>query len=81
LGNVVIELLRTNDLVLISSVTALLEAASIESFTLDRYVSGIEGSIGAFPQRVLVHAEDAPAARRLLIEAGLGHELRAMDGR
>ena len=28
------------------------------------------------PRRILVHDDDAKAARRLLTEAGLGHELR-----
>jgi hypothetical protein len=42
-------------------------------------MSVLEGSIGIFPRRILVAEEDAPAARRLLQEAGLGHELRG-DG-
>jgi hypothetical protein len=43
---------------------------------LDQNMSVLEGSIGILPRRVLVSEEDAPAARRLLEAAGLGHELR-----
>ena len=39
-------------------------------------MSVLEGSIGILPRRVLVAEEDLAAARRLLREAGLGHELR-----
>jgi hypothetical protein len=34
-------------------------------------MSVMEGSIGAFPRRLLVDASDAAAARRALREAGL----------
>jgi hypothetical protein len=71
-----IELVRTNDLVAISAIEALLKAADIPVFIADSHMSALEGSIGAFQRRMLVIDEDAPAARRLLIEAGLGHELR-----
>ena len=43
-------------------------------------MSVLEGSIGILPCRVLVAEEDAAAARRLLQEAGLGHELRPDAG-
>ena len=39
-------------------------------------MSVVEGSLGVLPRRILVHDDDAKAARRLLTEAGLGHELR-----
>ncbi len=68
-------LLRTNDIVLISVVESLLEEAGIGCFVADQYVSAIEGSIGAFPRRVMVSADREAQARRLLTEAGLGHEL------
>jgi hypothetical protein len=70
------ELVRTNDVVLISAIEALLRAASIDYVVLDQNMSVLEGSLGMLPRRVLV-AEDQPdRARRLLQEAGLGHELR-----
>ncbi len=68
-------LLRSNDLILISRVEAMMASVGIACFVADRYISALEGSIGAFPQRVLVPAEDQMAARRHLIDAGLGAEL------
>lgn len=65
------ELLRTNDIVLIGAVEALLKAAKIEIMLTDSYMSAIEGSIGVFPRRILVSDRDFDAARALIIEAGL----------
>ncbi|MDR3465338.1 MAG: DUF2007 domain-containing protein [Xanthobacteraceae bacterium] len=71
------ELLRTNDIVLVSAVEALLDAAAIGHLILDQNMSVIEGSLGVLPRRLLVADDDLVAARRLLTEAGLAHELRA----
>jgi hypothetical protein len=65
------ELLRSNDAVLISFAEALLQEAGIASLVADQHMSVIEGSIGAFPRRLLVRSGDAAAARRVLTEAGL----------
>ncbi|MEW6438704.1 MAG: DUF2007 domain-containing protein [Pseudomonadota bacterium] len=70
-----IELIRTNDLVLISAVEALLAGQGIDVFVADQFASAIEGSLGFLPRRVLVQADDAASARRLLREAGLSQEL------
>ncbi len=70
------ELMRTNDMVLVSAVGALLDGADIHHLVLDSNMSVVEGSLGVLPRRILVHDDDAKAARRLLTEAGLGHELR-----
>jgi hypothetical protein len=70
------ELLRTNDMVLVSAVTALLDGANIHHLLLDNNMSIVEGSLGVIPRRILVHEDDDRAARRLLTDAGLGHELR-----
>jgi hypothetical protein len=70
------ELVRTNDAVLVSAIQALLEAAQIPHIVLDQNMSVLEGSIGILPRRVLVAEDYAGAARRLLEQAGLGHELR-----
>jgi hypothetical protein len=43
---------------------------------LDQNMSIIEGSLGILPRRILVHEDDNRAARRLLADAGLSHELR-----
>lgn len=71
-----IELLRTNDLVLISRVEAVLAEARIGVFVADRHMSAAEGSLGFLPRRVLVASEDAARARSVLADAGLGGELR-----
>ena len=74
------ELVRTNDPVLISAVAALLESAWIPHLVLDGNMSVLEGSIGILPRRILVEECCAVDARRLLVEAGLGHELRPDAG-
>jgi hypothetical protein len=71
-----VELLRTNDLVLISCVQALLEEQGVGFFLADQYMSALEGSIGFLPRRLLVPQDEANRARRLLSEAGFGAELR-----
>jgi len=73
------ELVRTNDIVLVSAIGALLDGAKIHHLVLDQNMSIIEGSLGVLPRRILVHDEDDQAARRLLRDAGLAHELRADD--
>ena len=64
------ELLRTNDPVLLSWLTALLADAGIEAIVLDTHASIMEGSIGAIPRRLMVIEEDYRQARRVLTEAG-----------
>ena len=66
------ELLRTNDPVRLSWLTALLADQQIEAFVLDTHTSILEGSAGAIPRRLLVSDEDFDAANRLL---GLRHRL------
>lgn len=69
------ELLRGNDIVLISAIEALLMAADISYFVADQHISGVEGSIGAFPRRILVDTDELDRARQLMIDAGWGAEL------
>ena len=59
------ELLRTNDAVLISAIEALLSGAGIAHVVVDQNISVLEGSIGIFPRRILVGADELDAARRL----------------
>ncbi len=76
-----IELLRSNDPVLISFAEALLKEAGIEHATVDQNMSVIEGSLGVLPRRNLVVSASAGAARRLLEDAGIGAEIsRPQDG-
>lgn len=69
------ELLRTNDLVLISFVDALLSEANIHHLVVDQNMSVLEGSLGVLPRRVLVDRDRMDAARRVVTEAGIGAEL------
>jgi hypothetical protein len=73
------ELVRTNDIVLVSAVGALLDGAHIHHLVLDQNMSIIEGSLGVLPRRILVHEDDNREARQVLRDAGLAHELRADD--
>jgi hypothetical protein len=73
------ELVRTNDVVLVSAIGALLDGANIHHLVLDQNMSIIEGSLGVLPRRILVHEDDNREARQILIDAGLAHELRADD--
>ncbi len=70
------EIVRTNDAVLITAIEALLKAANIPHMVLDRNMSVLDGSIGMLPRRIVVDGDHFARARRLLIDAGLGHELR-----
>jgi len=74
------ELVRTNDMVLVSAIGALLDGAHIHHVVLDQNMSVIEGSLGILPRRIMVEESYELAARRLLTEAGLGHELRPHAG-
>lgn len=66
-----IELLRTNDAVVISFVESLLRDAGINFLVADQNMSIMEGSLGVLPRRVLVAEEQAEAARKLLKDAGV----------
>lgn len=70
------DLVRTNDVVLVSAIGALLDGAGIGYLVLDQNMSIIEGSLGIIPRRILVADEDERAARGVLTDAGLAHELR-----
>jgi len=62
------ELVRTNDVVLLSWLKSLLAGEGIETFLLDQHMSVLDGSIGALPRRLMVTEEDFPQARRILQE-------------
>jgi hypothetical protein len=63
------ELLRSNDLVVLSWAQAILAADAIPCLLLDDHVSGVEGSIGAIPRRLMVEDHDFDSAQRLLEQA------------
>jgi hypothetical protein len=68
-------LLQTTDFVLLSFVQSLLSDAGIEAVVFDNNMSTLEGSIGVFPRRVMVHDDDVGRARHTLWEAGLAEQL------
>jgi hypothetical protein len=72
----VIELVRTNDLVLISVIETLLTQARVAFFVADQHMSAVEGSLGFLPRRIMIDASEQERARRLMREAGLSGELR-----
>jgi hypothetical protein len=70
-----LEILCTNDPVLLSFAEAVLGDAGIVVLVADRHMSIIEGSIGIFPRRMLVRASDFGRARVALSDAGLAKHL------
>jgi hypothetical protein len=74
------ELLRSNDAILLGYAEVLLRQLGIACLIADQHMSVIEGSIGAFPRRLLVSEDDLPAAQRALRDAGLGKWLYDDEG-
>ena len=74
------EIVRTNDAVLITAIEALLKGAGIRHMVLDQNMSVLDGSLGMLPRRIVVDEDYVAQARRLLTDAGLGHELRPDAG-
>jgi hypothetical protein len=66
-----VELLRSNDPVLISFTTSLLTDAKISHMVADSHMSVIDGSIPVVANRVLVTEDQYEAARELLVDAGV----------
>ncbi len=69
------ELIRTNDMTLIAYIEAVLGEAGVPHLVLDGNMSVLEGSLGVLPRRVLVGRDRLGHARRLLRDAGIGHEI------
>ena len=71
-----IELIRTNDAVLLSFAESLMKEAGIHCLIADQAMSILEGSLGMLPRRFLVESDREDEARRILTDAGLAAELR-----
>ena len=71
-----VEILRTNDLVLISVIESILREERISYMVADQNMAAVEGSLGFLPRRILVDAREEGRARRVIAEAGLAGELR-----
>ena len=75
-----IELLRTNDPVLISFLQAILADAGIEALVLDTHASILEGSASAIPRRIMVMDEDLETAKQILKTRGAElNDVRILD--
>ncbi len=66
------ELILTTDPVLLSFVQSIMRDAGIEALVFDQHISIVEGSIGAFPRRLMVPDNSWDEAARLMREAGIG---------
>jgi hypothetical protein len=66
-----IELIRSNDPVLISFATSLLEDAKVTHSVADSHMSVIDGSINAVETRILVADDEYDTAKQLLDDAGV----------
>ncbi len=71
-----VEILRTNDLVVINVIESILTAERIAYFVADQNMAAVEGSLGFLPRRIMVDRREEGRARRVLAEAGLAGELR-----
>lgn len=60
------ELLRSNDLVLLSYIEALLKDADIDHEIADAHTSAVVGSIDASPRRILTSDEDWARAKEIV---------------
>lgn len=69
------EVLRTNDLVLLSYATHVLAEAGIEVTVFDAHMSTVEGSIGVFPRRLMVQDDDIVKALRELRNVAITPQL------
>ncbi|TCV76265.1 putative signal transducing protein [Neorhizobium sp. R1-B] len=72
-----LEIIRTNDVVILSLAQSLMKDAGIHCMIADQSMSVLEGSLGLLPRRLLVDEERAEEARRILTDAGLEAELRS----
>ena len=69
------ELLRSNDMVLVSYIVDLLRQEGLAAAVFDVHMSVLEGSVGVLPRRIMVSEDEEMHARRLLAEAGLREHL------
>ena len=60
------ELIRTNDLILISRIRNVLEEEFIQYDLLDNHASIIEGSINAIQKRIVVSDDDLKYSQKLI---------------
>ncbi len=71
------ELVRTNDVVLISWLVHALEQQGIRPLLLDQHMSAVEGSLGILPRRILVADGEFDRAKAVL---DAGPEIAVVEG-
>ena len=69
------ELVRSNDMVLVSYIVDLLQQEGLAAIVFDVHMSILEGSVGVLPRRIMVSPADENDARRLLAQSGLREHL------
>ena len=69
------ELLRTNNPVFLSWITAVLRAERVAPIVLDAHSAVMDGSISAVRRRLMVADEDYARARRIIEDVGEGDRL------
>ena len=60
------EILRTNNLILISRIQSILNDAGIQNKLLDTHASNIEGNISAIQRRLVVSNDDFQQSQKLI---------------
>ena len=60
--------MRSTDPTIIAFASALLEGEDIDCFQMDVNMSILEGGIGIFPRRLMVHADDYDDALQVMID-------------
>jgi hypothetical protein len=70
------EIIRSNDVVLLSFAESLMRDAGISVMIADQQMSILEGSLGMLQRRLLVDSDEVDQARQILTDAGLAAELR-----
>ena len=75
-----VELVRTNDTVLVSFIEVLLRDAGVSVIVADQNMSVLEGSLGVLPRRVLIDEADEEQAKALLKDAGVGDWIKGPEG-
>ena len=60
------EVLRTNNLILISRVQSILDYIGIQNKLLDAHTSNIEGNISAIQKRIVVSDKDFQQSQKLI---------------
>ena len=73
------EIIRSNDVVLLSFAESLMRDAGIATMIADQSMSILEGSLGMLQRRLLEDSDCVDQTRRILSDDGLGAELQGQS--